>query len=33
MIKFLLEHGASKKLVSRKNKTVFDLAQKHDNKE
>jgi hypothetical protein len=26
MIKFLLEHGASKKLLSKKGKNVFDLA-------
>lgn len=33
VIRFLLQHGASKSLTSMKNKTCFDLAQKSSNKE
>ncbi len=33
LIKFLLENGADKKLVSFKNKSCYDLTNKHSNGE
>ena len=29
MIKFLIEHGASKTMLSKKGKNIFQLAKKH----
>ena len=33
VIRFLLEHGADKNMVSNKNKNAFQLAQKHSNRD
>lgn len=33
VIKFLIEHGADKYMISNKGKNCFDLAEKHSNKE
>ncbi len=33
VIRFLLEHGADKTMVSNKNKNAFQLAQKHSNRD